>query len=276
MKPEKPHDLDPADEALLGRLAATLREDDAAIDPRLDALCGGTISDADRAALEADAANDPALAAALEAFRPLDEAHHAAVTDRILGLASAKAPATSEPSRPAVPLIPLTRARRSSMTTIVPVVGALAVAAAVALYVGRAGSPTLPGYELVVAGDRALRGGDAAPEPIAQLAPDSRFELVLRPSSATQAQVELRAFLVRGDAAQPWNVTPEISAEGAVRIQGRVDALFPPGAGEWGVLLIVGPRGEVDVDAARAARLYAGEAPREPLRVARTRVRVGP
>lgn len=264
--------LDPADEALLGRLAATLREEEEALDPRLDALCAGTLSAADRAALEADAAKDPALAAALTAFQPLGDAHVSAVTDRIVGLA----PATPATPRPVAPVLPIARRRRAPMIAIVPVLGALAVAAAAALYVGRAGSPTLPGYELVVSGDRELRGGDAAPEAVTKLAPDSRFELLLRPASAITAPIELRAFLVRDGAARAWSVAPEVSAEGAVRIQGRVDALFPAGAGEWGVLLVVGPRGEVDVDAPRAARLYAGEAPPEPLRLARTRVRVVP
>jgi hypothetical protein len=277
-----PHDGPEGDElALLAQLGATTRAQDDALDPRLDALCDGTISAEDRAALEADAAKDPALGLALEAFRPLGDDHAARIAAKLVAARPATVAAASEVAHEPAPrasnVVSIARRRPSLLARSVPIVGALAVAAAAVVYFVRPSASPLPPYELIVGGgDRALRGGDADPVAVPRLARDSRFELLLRPASATSEPIEVRAFLVRDGIARPWQVTAEVSADGAARIQGRVDALFPAGPGEWGVLLVVGRRGHVELDAASAARLYGGAAPEGALQLARARVQLDP
>jgi hypothetical protein len=166
------------------------------------------------------------------------------------------------------------RAKKSNPATwIVPLAAALAIAAGVFLFVGRKGGPALPAYELVVnAGDRDVRGADAAVTEVRTLGPDSKFELLLRPKTAVK-DVSARGFLVQNGVAKTWNVRPLSSDDGAVRFTGTARSLFGDLRGEVGVLVVVG-QGTIGLTEEDAAKIYAGGS--SDLVVARVRVLLAP
>src|SRR6187401_1069320 len=75
------------------------RADDWTCDPRWEALASGSISAADRAALEVEAGVSDEARERLQAFRPFDEAARARITARALA-------ALDEPSAPEVSAAP--------------------------------------------------------------------------------------------------------------------------------------------------------------------------
>jgi hypothetical protein len=88
---------------------------------------------------------------------------------------------------------------------------------------------------------------DAPEAEVPRLGPGSRFTLVVRPEQAVDGKVEARAFLVREGEARAWSPPMEVSAEGAVRIQGRAEELpVPPG--EWTVAIAVGRPGALPTE----------------------------
>ncbi|MGZ5967349.1 MAG: hypothetical protein ACXWP4_06755 [Polyangiales bacterium] len=193
-------------------------------------------------------ANDPALS------RPLDDIERAKI----------------------VAALPVPKARAKSRgfpAWIAPAAAALAIAAGVFFFIGRAGSPSLPPYELVVsAGDHDVRGADAAVAEVRTLTPDSKFELLFRPATAVK-DVYARGFLVQNGVAKTWNVRPLTSDDGAVRFVGTARTLFPGMTGEVGVLVVVG-RGTIGLSEEDAAKIFAGGA--TDLTVARVRVQLVP
>lgn len=149
----------------------------------------------------------------------------------------------------------------------------LAVAAAIALYVGTRGpgAEPLTSYELSMVSVAASR---ATPAPIAHeevtVDPDGDFELVARPRIATPA-VAARALL--DDA--PWSPPLEVSAEGAVRITGSTRVLFGDVSHPRRVTLLVAREAELPPMEA-AARISRGEDTAPPnVRVLRARVTFG-
>ncbi|AUX31361.1 MULTISPECIES: hypothetical protein [Sorangium] len=113
--------------------------------------------------------------------------------------------------------------------------GALALLAAPA---------SVPDYAVSIAGgeagQRSANGGAVAPG-IARLGPGSRLEIALRPATRVEGPVAVRAFLIAGDKALPWDVRAEVSAQGAARIAGDTEALFRGvPEGEWEIAIAIG------------------------------------
>jgi hypothetical protein len=215
---------DEASEDLLLRKLGNL----ARFDERWDRLSAGTLTEEEAAELRALAASSAAAREAYEAFRPLGPEFQAAVVARARAAAAA-GPATVVPFR--------RRARRLAM------LGAVAAAAAAIVLLARLPSP-LPGYSLaqIGGGARPTRGEAAAGT---EWAPGDRFQATLRPETEVDRPGSLaaQAFLAGNDGLRPLEARHEVSDQGAVRIEGRLDEQAPPG--DWTLWLVVGRRGEL-------------------------------
>ena len=205
-----------------------------------------------RIAREGEAPRDDAEARELlRPFSPEElEAMAAGATRELLG----------EPAKAEGRAATKARARWGGPMTIGAFV--LAAAAAVILWVRTAPpvSAPLASYELVVeGGERPSRSGDPASdaEPV-KVRRDGRLVLVARPRTALPAGASagVVAMIARGDTLREWHVTPQISAEGAIRIEAAAAALaeLPDGASR--VVLFVGPPAALPSgeEAARASR----------------------
>lgn len=227
------------DEDLLQELGRAGREGlDVPADRRWDALSAGELSEEDAAALEALAKLSEEGREAYEAFRPIDEAARARMAESALAAAgvavkpegerapSKDARATSEPANDAgakAEVIPL-RARRRGIA--MAVAAALAAAAAWAV-VGPGATPALPGYSMKVSGEHDQRAAPAPAGDVARLGPGARLTLVLRPDRAVSGPVAVRGFVSRGAGWEPWRVPAQVAPDGAVRIAGAREELFP-------------------------------------------------
>ncbi|WP_437580116.1 hypothetical protein [Sorangium sp. So ce887] len=103
---------------------------------------------------------------------------------------------------------------------------------------------SVPAYTLSVAGgevgQRSASGDAGAPETV-RLGPGSRLEIALRPATRVEGPVAVRAFLIAGDRALPWDVRAEVSAQGAARIAGDTETLFHGvPEGEWEIAIAIG------------------------------------
>ncbi|WP_438001100.1 hypothetical protein WMF26_16365 [Sorangium sp. So ce185] len=102
----------------------------------------------------------------------------------------------------------------------------------------------VPDYAVSIAGGEAGQrsaNGDPAAPGIARLGPGSRLEIALRPATRVEGPVAVRAFLIAGGKALPWDVRPEVSAQGAARIAGDTEALFRGvPEGEWEIAIAIG------------------------------------
>ncbi|XXX80813.1 hypothetical protein WMF30_18830 [Sorangium sp. So ce134] len=102
----------------------------------------------------------------------------------------------------------------------------------------------VPAYVVSVAGGEAGQrsaNGDASAPGIARLGQGSRLEIALRPATRVEGPVAVRAFLIAGDKALPWDVRAEVSAQGAARIAGDTAALFRGvPEGEWEIAIAIG------------------------------------
>jgi len=245
---------------LLKAAAKAAREDGIEGDPRWTALVEGKISAEDRAALEDLARTSRAHDETWQTLQPLDDAARSRITNRIL--------AQLQGEQAGARVIPLP-ARRPGAAALV----AVACAAAIAVLVLRRESPPevalgpqgdaqadrleapVPAYEIaLLGGERTLR---ADPDPAGApssvvLGPGSSLEITLRPATAVRGPLEVRGFLIRGGQVRRWDVRADVSEEGAARIAGEREALFPGvPAGAWEITLVVGRPGTLpDGDAA--------------------------
>ncbi|HEV3074874.1 MAG TPA: hypothetical protein VHB47_10695, partial [Thermoanaerobaculia bacterium] len=229
----------------LGRLAQEEKEaEEARRDERWDRLAAGTLGAAEEGALRALAATSPAVREAYEAFRPLGADFQARVVAAL----------ESEIRRPAAAAEP--REPRSRLLQFRPrtwwFAGSLAAAAVAAsgLFLvvrGPATMPPLPLYSAELSGGiQTLRGGPGPATGPQPFAPGSRLSLVVQPERAV-SEVEARALLGRGAEIVPWQPAPrlDISAKGAVRLEGTIgeDIRLPPGPER--VWIVVGRRGKI-------------------------------
>lgn len=248
------------DDPFLDALAELARAERTPPDPRLEALAAGALSADDEAALRAEAADDPALAAAVALYAPLgDESRDrftaAARAAFEAGDGGSEAPlfaelddfesleaGTADPPRPA-DTVPDNVLRFPRRRWIAPVV-ALAAAAAIALVVWRPGEPALPRYAVEMSGGVVDLRGDEVRETL-RFGPGDRFELRLRPDAPIEGPIEVRAAVLVDGALRPWPVEPATSAEGAVRIMGTGASLGLTafGFGERVVRVVVGRAG---------------------------------
>jgi hypothetical protein len=236
---------------LLDAVARAAEKDEIEEDPRWRALVEGRLSEADRKALDELAAMDARHDEARQLLTPLGDEARERFTDRILG-EIARAPEPVAPPPAGAEVIALEPKRKW-----VPVVAALALAAGLALFVTlRRDSSTelalgdpVPSYEMaLVGGERSDRAAPAQADPQAPivLGPGSSLEILLRPATPYRKPIAVRGFLVQNGRAQSWEIKPDISADGAVRIAGERETLFANVApGPWEVVIAVGPPGAV-------------------------------
>lgn len=249
----------------LMKAIADLATEEAAVDPRLESYAAGQLSSAELATLEAEARDNPGLARALEAYRPLSDEE----AERLVA-ASVEAYEASLPDN--VVVFP----RRQFA-----VGGLVAAAAAAALFVFVPGSdPSTPlpeyGYELI-GGDRDFRGANDAPSPEAmeKFSPTSRVELRVRPQVAVTGKAALAAYFEVDGALRPIDGRIEASDQGAFRIVGVAGDLFD---GEVGVarLIFVVARERALPDLAAVQAVANGGAPAEGVQVLEDRIRLLP
>lgn len=248
---------------------AQLASEEASLDPRLEALAEGRLGAAELAGLESEAAQDPELARALEAFRPLD----AAASERIVGVATeafgVEASDAATPTPDNVVPFPLRRV----------VAGVIMSAAAVAALfffaphgLDHGPLPTY-GFELE-GGDQRLRGPEDAPtEPdMRSFSPTSRIELRVRPEIAIQGPAGAAVYFEADGQLIPVPQRVEGSPQGAFRVQGQARDLFGSRAGEVRVFFAVARR--PDLPSAEEIRAIADGARDDRVQVFSERIRL--
>jgi ferric-dicitrate binding protein FerR (iron transport regulator) len=212
----------------LARVARERREEESR-EARWEGLAQGTLSEEERRELERLAGETPEAHAAYEAFRPLEPEARERIVARL------------EQEGTGAKVVPLASRRRVMARVVVPAALAAMAAGVLLVVLPVGGGAPVPEYALSFSGEQAVRS-DAPEAEVVRLGPGSRFTLVLRPEQGVEGKVEARAFLVRPGEARAWSVPMEVSAEGAVRIQGRAEELpVPPG--EWTLAIAVGRPG---------------------------------
>jgi hypothetical protein len=154
------------------------------------------------------------------------------LADQALALATTGGPRDRSPRRWFQRLY----ARRTLLLA-TPALGA-AAAATLVFTRGRRGAP-LPAYTMALTGGVASLRGDApaGAEPL-PMAEGSRVELRLRPEHPIAAgSLEVQLYWSRAGQQVRWAATPEISAQGAVRVIGLAPRPFGAGDGELVVLI---------------------------------------
>jgi hypothetical protein len=218
---------------LLKALAELEREEDQAVDPRLEALARGTIDPATRAELEATKSKDE-----VDAYTPVGDA----AQERFL----AGAVAAFHGSTSSNVVVELAAKRRRKLTSGLVV---LAIAASVSMIFLRPSSTSPPAYVLEIsAGDRTLRSGDLPENEVPRFAPSSRIEVVLRPATAIEDELEARAFYAGPGEVRSLPKVVEKSDGGAFRFAGRVDEVLPGATGEIELGFLIGPKGSLPTD----------------------------
>ncbi len=222
-----------------------------------------------RIAREADSPRDDAEAR--ELLRPFTPEEVREMAENAVKTALGDAPkpaaagAENENAKPAAvgPAEARARARWGGRSL---AIGAFVVAAAAAALLWSRTTPppdALASYELVVEGSqRATRSGEPtrATEPV-RVARDGRLVILARPRVRVPAGVRAVVRIAHGDALTAWKVVPEISAEGAVRVEAGPSALaeLPDGASQLVVFVARADLLPTTDDAARAARRSAPE-----------------
>lgn len=227
------------DEKWIEPLAKLAREENAPMDPRLEQLIEGTISEEDRLALEADASRDPELLSAVEAFRPLDDAARDRIADRVL---------VSQKSAVVVPIA--SRRRRPVL------IGAIVAAAAVvlALVLTPRSTDTLPLYALeLTGGDQVMRSNEPVVGDLI-ISPATKIEAVVRPAKALVAgsSIDARAFVVLSGRVRAIDLPAQVSPDGAARWVLHGADIFSGDGGEGWLIFAISEPGRMD-DATKAA-----------------------
>jgi hypothetical protein len=130
---------------------------------------------------------------------------------------------------------------------------AVAIAAGVAVFVGRRQAP-LPAYDVSWTGDRLQRGDDGLANAVITVNPLLQTVIVVRPTTPVKGPVEVRACVTRGGAAREWKPPIEISDDGAVRISGPSRSVFDVPPGMWTAVVAVGRPGDLPSDPNALAR----------------------
>lgn len=152
---------------------------------------------------------------------------------------SAASVALGEPKKPAA-VVPAAEARARAKWGMgrTLAIGAFVVAAAAAVVLWARTAPersNIASYELVVEGsERASRSGEptSATEPV-RVSRDGRLVVIARPATKASG-VAASVWIARGDTLTPWSVAPQVSPDGAVRIEAGPNALaqLPEGASQ--------------------------------------------
>jgi hypothetical protein len=228
---------------LLRDLTQTARDEMARerilLDERWDRLSAGTLSAEEEAELRALAASSEEGRLALEAFRPLGDDFQ----DRVVRAIRA----------PAAKVLPFSRRAARWGGGV-----AAAAALAAALFLTLSHPAALPEYRAELSGGNRRQRSEINAN-ARRFAPGSPLEIVLRPQTAVEGEVEVRFFLQGEGELRPVSLPAEIAPGGAVRISGVLgwEIAIPPG--DWTVWSVVGRPGELPDEAALRARLAAGE-----------------
>jgi hypothetical protein len=231
----------------LRRAAEARAEGEPAFDPRLERLCGGTLSNEEEAALRAELAALPGGEEALAAFTPLGGGFEDQLVVRLGAelLSKQTAPPIAE-AKPDAVLIPL-RPGRSRVRNLVVVAVPLAAAATIALVFAwpRTAYAPLPEYALTVnAGTKTLRGADKVQPTTPSFNNGSTIVLVLRPATAVNGPFETAAYAVStgtGVVSLPMKI--ELDERGAARFSGVLGVSLRLSPGEWTVFVAIGRPG---------------------------------
>lgn len=215
------------DESLLTALA-DLAKEEPPVDPRLEALALGILTDEELAELNQQAKQDEALKEALLLYAPVTPP----AVDRVL----------EDGRAPSATVIALKRSA--------PLAGVV-LAAAAFLLVPEPTVELVPYTLTVEGGDRATRQTTALTE--RSLAPGSIISFFLAPDTAVHEPVFAWGFVAQGGQVRPLPVAPTVSDLGPVRLQGDTGTLFPGYTGTLRVILVVGTsEAPPDLDAVRA------------------------
>lgn len=218
----------------VARVLATLEDGAAADDAAFVAALGRASRSANGG--ERVESNEPTGASApTPALTTADVDAAVAATLASLGIAApevaAPAPASEVVSFPS---------RRRRWVVLAP----LAVAAALAVFVLRPVENTpdgvFPDYAIELIGAETAQRGESATEAMAQMRAGGHLELRLRPSTRVDGEIAVRGWLFGPGEPRRWNVVPQISVDGAIRVSGPVEALLPVPAGDWILSLGVG------------------------------------
>lgn len=215
--------MDDSTDDLLAALGQAARETPDAPGAWVD-HAAGTLDPQARMALRGVAVDDRQTRDALAMLEPLGSEFDEALTDRLLAeVAPAAAPAD-------------TRAGRSRWAVMG---GVVLLAAAVALAFGLTRRTALPAYQFdLQAGERVIRGADPAAER-ADLYPDSRIALTVRPAEAVEGAVTVGAFVRQGSTVTPFSPAVTCAATGACKVDGIVGDLMKGLTGEATLVFVV-------------------------------------
>ncbi len=202
-----------SDDDVAYQLGELMTEQEQQIDPRLERLALGELSDDELSALLRDAEQDEKLAEAVSLFRPLGADVQAKLTT--------------------------TARASSSKVRRLPWVGAgvgvvLAAAAAVVLF-STAGVESIPQYTFKAEAGDAIWRSEAKPKS-RTLREDSEMSIVSQPARIASGEIDGALWVLTADRAVRSPVAPEVSVNGAVRWLGTARALS---AGQTGPVKFV-------------------------------------
>jgi hypothetical protein len=191
---------------------------------------------------EEDAESSDRAKAIRDAMPPLDDARRRQMADA----------AIRELSSPEQPAAESTRGRfrtRRWMTRqkMIAGIGASAAAAIIiAVSVTGRREAIAPDYELTISrGVRDDRGASVG-STIPTYEPETQFELTLRPTQPMTSPIALRGLVERDGHVVRWGARPELAESGAIHVAGPAGEILPAEPGEWTLILILGPRDEID------------------------------
>jgi tetratricopeptide (TPR) repeat protein len=230
-------------------VAALARERELEDDPRWEALADGTLSDADRAELEAQALRSEAGRLAWKAMQPFSPEEDGAMLDRLAAMvaASPKDAPPREPSPGTTAPAPVVRlhSRRRMRLALAVAAPLLAAAAGLLLALRPPAFAPLPDYQVdqvEALGGAAERrsGAEASDEPI-HLAPGTSLHLRLLPFTEAKGPLAVRAALVRDGRAEAWRAPATFEPNGIVEVVAPRDTAFAGVAGgAWELVVAVG------------------------------------
>ena len=203
------------------------------LDPRLEKYLDGTLSPQESDLLNAQALEDEELALALAAYAPLGAEFEEGVTDSLLGSLHVE----EVPAGPG--LLERVRSWFSLKTPVL--VPALALCSVLALWMPQDGHQEgLPAYGVTVSSyDKALRGADTGADSVPEFSVGSRLGVILRPATALDFKVQARLYLKGAEGVVRLGLSPLISEQGAIRVEGIVGEDFPGAPGEYELWVVV-------------------------------------
>ena len=173
------------------------------------------------------------------------------LAEAIAARALAEMGARPPPTPPVAPDAPVTRGRGRA-AIVVASAAVLALAASVALRVGRSPDPSVPPYEVaIVAGaEETTRGAPSAP-PHLVFRPGQQIALTLRPTTRVGGAVAARAAIVSSAGSWPLAVDARVSDAGVVHMQAAWPNVDVPGT-DRRLVVAVGRPDALPSDPARA------------------------